>query len=667
MKELKDKILRHASLSTSSLTTQTPSINIVRPSGGSEHDIIQTLPDNSTLTKRSLVGRFHSQRNSGAQIKPAAEASPSFSGHNNREALSHMAAVPTAPNALSLSFFQDAHHVNAAGATFNAVGGDQIVNYAPNPCTLTFQVRQSQPCIDIVDPISLPIAVYTLPYAEGASWDPNLVCLDGTRTALLDDLWKWINEADGSKAAEIFLLMDVAGSGKSAIAHTIAQRSHSYGLLASSFFFSRDIPDRRVPRKLFSTITRDLASWNKDHAQYISRVLEDHRSLASASQSRQFNGLVLEPFSRHRIDQPIVIVIDALDEGYDSETVSILRNKVPELPGTFRIVVTSRPKDDIVTGLLDVDHVQCRSIDIHGSLNQMDIALYIDNRLRHISSRKRLGLHWPDPQLTLDFTTKAGGSFIWVSTISDYLCDTTYPDKGLRKLLYQRNPSGLHAEAKIDDLYAEILSSCTWDDEDFASDYQLLVGAIMAARTPLSITALQSLHRSHPTLDVAEILRPLASLFTGLTDSSQPVQIIHLSFRDFLTHRAQRSPLHQRFYINEREQTERLALLCLLVMNKDFEACIPGTGYLTGGSETEGISPINESDVPEVLWYACRFWAEHITEIEAPIISEMILDELRIFFSTHLGVWIETLISRFQFQSLCGVRAWLQVNILFST
>jgi hypothetical protein len=407
------------------------------------------------------------------------------------------------------------------------------------------------------------------------------VCLDGTRTALLDDIWKWINEADGSKAAEIFLLMDVAGSGKSSIAHTIAQRSHSRGILASSFFFSRDIPDRRVPQKLFSTITRDLASWNKDHAQDISRILEDHRSLASASQSRQFEGLILEPFSRRRINQPIVIVIDALDEGCDSETVSILRNKVPELPGTFRIVVTSRPKDEIMAGVLDVDHVQCRSIDIHGSSNQMDIALYIDDRLRYISSRKRLGPHWPDPQLTLDFTTKAEGLFIWVSTISNYLCDTTYPDRKLRKLLYQRNASGLHAEAKMDELYAEILSSCTWDDEDFANEYQLLVGAIMVARTPLSMTALQSLHRTHPTLDVAEILRPLASLFTGLTDSSQPVQIIHLSLRDFLTYRAQISPLHQRFYVNEIDQSERLALLCLLVMNEDFKACIPGTGYLT--------------------------------------------------------------------------------------
>jgi hypothetical protein len=43
---------------------------------------------------------------------------------------------------------------------------------------------------------------------------------------------EWINEADAEeKKAEIFLLADVAGSGKSAIAHAVAQRSHNHGLL----------------------------------------------------------------------------------------------------------------------------------------------------------------------------------------------------------------------------------------------------------------------------------------------------------------------------------------------------------------------------------------------------------------------------------------------------
>jgi hypothetical protein len=101
-------------------------------------------------------------------------------------------------------------------------------------------------------------------------------------------------------------------------------------------------------------------------------------------------------------------------------------------------------------------------------------------------------------------------------------------------------------------------------------------------------------------------------------------------------------------------------------MNEEFKTHIPGTGYLTRQPETEGIPPIDGSGISEVLWYACRFWTEHIIDSEAPV-SEMVLNELHIFFSTHLAVWLEILISKFQFQSLSGVRAWLQVRFLLLT
>jgi ABC-type dipeptide/oligopeptide/nickel transport system ATPase component len=192
--------------------------------------------------------------------------------------------------------------------------------------------------------------------------------------ALLDDIWRWINEADAEKnKAEIFLLAGVAGSGKSAIAHSVAQRSHKDGLLASSFFFNRDIPERRVPQRLFSTLAHDLATLTKGVEEHIGHSLAKDRSLASASQSRQFDELILKPFIRHHINRPIVIVIDALDEGCDSETIAILRDEVPKLPGTFRIFITTRAKDEIMTDLLEMDHVQTRVIDIHGTPNRADI------------------------------------------------------------------------------------------------------------------------------------------------------------------------------------------------------------------------------------------------------------------------------------------------------
>jgi hypothetical protein len=86
------------------------------------------------------------------------------------------------------------------------------------------------------------------------------------------------------------------------------------------------------------------------------------------------------------------------------------------------------------------------------------------------------------------------------------------------------------------------------------------MGLIMAAKTPPSLPALKSLHRRHAEVDADGVVRPLGSLLTGLFDQDQPIHILHLSFRDFITCRAKLSLIHQRYYVNEKEHNQRLAV-----------------------------------------------------------------------------------------------------------
>jgi len=491
--------------------------------------------------------------------------------------------------------------------------------------------------------------------------------LQDTRRELLDDIWRWIYTAGETKTAVIFWLCDVAGAGKSALAHTVALKCFHEGILASSFFFDRNIPDRRSSQKLFSTIARDLVGLSKDLVRQVSHILENDRSVASASQSRQFAELILKPACQHRIGRPVVIVIDGLDEGCDRETLSILRHQVPKLPGTFRILVTSRPTDDIRTELSNISHVQHRSFDIHGDVNQRDIGLYIRDRLCYISTRKQLGADWPGAQRILDFTRQAEGLFVWVFTVSEYLLTAAYADRKLSALLYDKSLRCLPAEAKMRALYAEVLSTCDWSDQDFVHDYKLVIGTIIAAKTPLSPSALQSLHRECPNLEVDEVLRPLSSVLTGFINDGHPIRILHLSFRDFLAYHGQFPSVHERFQVNEREHSQRLALSCLHVLNEDLTADIRGTGYLTTEFSTESVEieriPLDGSQVTEVLWYACRFWTEHILDVEGPV-SVAFLGALHQFLTEKLIIWIEVLNSRYPFQTLYAVREWLQVSVL---
>jgi hypothetical protein len=511
-----------------------------------------------------------------------------------------------------------------------------------------------------VDLIAQTATLDKLPYAVGASWSSNEACLPNTREALLEDIWKWIDTADVKGIASIFCLTSVAGAGKSAIAHTVAQRCHDEGVLASSFFFNREVAGRNDPKMLLSTIARDLAGQSKGLCEQISLAIESDRSLATASISRQFGPLILAPCLRYPADRPLVIVIDALDEGYNNELLKILRDEIPKLPGTFRIFLTFRVIRDINKFMAQVNHVRPRSIDIHERTNLEDIAIYIKHELKNVAELQELGDDWPDQHLADEFTRKAEGLFLWVATVSRYLCRTTYPDNKLRLFLSNSVPTGLPAEKKMDDLYAAILHACDWDDDDFVEGYGLVMGAILAAKTPLSMSALQSLHHTMPALCVAEVIPCLSSLLTGLTDKKRPVQILHLSLHDFLTIRAQLSQDHTQFWISEKEHSQRLAVLCLTVLNEGLKQDTHGVGYLMGNSRS--IPKMTDSDISEELLYACRFWMHHILEVEAPVPS-LLIKSLQIFVSTQMTFWMEILTSINKFQQLLPLRIWVQVCI----
>jgi hypothetical protein len=188
------------------------------------------------------------------------------------------------------------------------------------------------------------------------------------------------------------------------------------------------------------------------------------------------------------------------------------------------------------------------------------------------------------------------------------------------------------------------------------------MGAIMAVKSLLSLSALQSLHQKNPALDIDSGLRPLSPLLTGLFEKDQPIQILHLSFCDSITRRTQSSLLHRHFHVSERAHNQRLSILCLHVLDEDLTSHTPGIGYLTVlRRDIEGIPSVDKSQISEVLWYACRFWTEHIIEIEAPVSVEL-LDGLHRFLATKLTVWMEVLSTQYPFQTLSNVRAWVQVS-----
>ncbi|KAF7966895.1 hypothetical protein HWV62_36625 [Athelia sp. TMB] len=410
------------------------------------------------------------------------------------------------------------------------------------------------------DQLALRRALESLRYAEGASWNPTLGCLPGTRLAVLTVIDEW-SRSIGPQI--VFLLKTVAGSGKSAIAHSVAQMFHENGHLVSSFFFSRDIINRDTPRYLFTTIARDIANRHSAFAADIGRALKDDPTLASAPLSQQFEKLICGPLHRHPTHSSIVVVIDALDEGISKELGVILSCDIVNLPANLQFFITSRPTSNIERWLKGKDHVMLHTIELDSDENQQDITTYVNAKLQDQHTKSKIENTQLDETVVYNLITMSEGLFVWIAAVFDYLDNVSNPTQEILSLV---SPSGLPGYTAIDrtmdDLCATILEPCIdWQDERFRRNYQHIIGVIVAARRPLSLAALQALH------DDEQSLEDLLKRFQGIVvenweGQDRTFRISHLSFRGFIMDRAA-----LKFYIAEKESIKKLANLCLQVMD----------------------------------------------------------------------------------------------------
>ena len=107
-------------------------------------------------------------------------------------------------------------------------------------------------------------------YAVAARYDcrpDRRACLEATRTGVLDNIFTWAHGRapsgdpaldSTSEQPEIYWLNGLAGTGKTTIAYTVAERCHEEGILGASFFCSRSDSDCNNPSMIFTTIAYQL-------------------------------------------------------------------------------------------------------------------------------------------------------------------------------------------------------------------------------------------------------------------------------------------------------------------------------------------------------------------------------------------------------------------------
>ncbi|KAN0086005.1 hypothetical protein V8E55_007139 [Tylopilus felleus] len=480
-----------------------------------------------------------------------------------------------------------------------------------------------------------------LPRAEGARFQSEKGCLPGTREAFLKEICNILNNPDGD-APRVCLLTGVAGSGKSAVAHSIARLYHEQKRLGSSYCFSRSEVAQRNPTNLFTTIARDLSSRDPQYKAALCQVLKDDEGLCT-SQSRmdQLERLVIEPWQDLHAIGPLVIVIDALDESGDPTSrqhiLRALSAKIANnsLPSHLRFLITARLETDIRTELAGYPQtVHKQMSEIPEDVVDGDIETFIRHSLHN--QYTELESFWPGGEWCRRLRRHSQRLFQWASTACDFIRRIEVTELDLRErvevLLQVDNTKGVHP---LDKLYQTILEQLFTLD-GARPRFQKVMAVVLALHEPLSINSLSAL--SIPRLNIREIIKSLGSLLDGVLDDEKPIRPLHTSFRDFLLDEDRSSIFHVDIQSQHSLRLGRALLTCMRTMLR-FNICDLKDSRIRNADIPDLPTRVNTA-IPPHLAYSCRYWMHHLQRADCtPDLS----NEVTLFFKDMFPYWLEAI------------------------
>ncbi|KIM20677.1 hypothetical protein M408DRAFT_48730, partial [Serendipita vermifera MAFF 305830] len=175
----------------------------------------------------------------------------------------------------------------------------------------------------------------------------HVSCLPGTRKKTLTAIRHWAN--DNNTTNRMFCLLDVAGSGKSTVAKTMADEWKAENRLVARFFFSRDTAETMSTKSFCSTVATTFAACNNTFEASMKRYMQTQPDWQLLPLEEQFEGIVSGPL--RKCQQPAILMIDALDEcgkehGVRGKLLKMLFSQYHSV-SLLRILVTGRPESDI--------------------------------------------------------------------------------------------------------------------------------------------------------------------------------------------------------------------------------------------------------------------------------------------------------------------------------
>jgi WD40 repeat protein len=513
----------------------------------------------------------------------------------------------------------------------------------------SLQIDQTSVLLDIDKRLLLD----SLPRAEDAGYDSrvedgNPTCHPQTRGTILSDIRQW---ADDPGSKNIFWLNGMAGTGKSTISRTLCSNFSQKGCLAASFFFKKGESNRGNCNRFFTTVAYQLALKESSFAAVLRGSLDREPDLMHKSLGEQWEKLIIEPLSlippSQRKSQTLVLVVDALDECDEDKDIRLLIHLFSgaswlPVPWRLKAFITSRPELPIRLGFGAVQGT-FQDLILHEVSTEVvasDLYIFLQDEFDQIRgdynasvpTHRQLPDTWPGSDSVRRIADMATPLFIFAATVCRFVSDRKggSPMVQLQKFLsfQTRNQT-----SKLEAIYIPVLNEMISDmperaREEVLADFHLIVGTIILLASPLSTGSLASLLGLQSGM-VEDRLDHLHSVLSVPSGPDQPVRLLHLSFRDFLTDPKQKAG--NPFWIDGQRAHRYIASRCISILGRQLCKDV---------RKVYGIAKSYRDNIrlPPEFRYACVSWIYHLTAANASVRDG---DEVHKFLDQHFLHWVE--------------------------
>ncbi|KAI3608465.1 nacht and wd40 domain protein [Moniliophthora roreri] len=378
---------------------------------------------------------------------------------------------------------------------------------------------------------------------------PETSCSPGTRLESLLYLRKWAFEGEES----VMWLSGIAGSGKSSLMGTLYTTARNMGHTSRLGAYIRfDRAEYTDPSVFVRELACQLAEFDERLGQAVAKALQQSPRVP-VELLTQFKEYIVDPLQsvpEMHDEGPIFVLIDALDEcdrdnakrEFRAQLLKLLRAKdLLKLLPFLRILIASRPDDDIRVAFDGREHVLQHTLDPSSPETKRDIAHFLrvklaDERFSALDQKKK-------SQAVERLSERASGLF--VAEDVEARLDTFLGVKAAKdiphalEILYQTaldalvDEDGVDIKEQIKTVLGLILAanqrSFFWESK-YPITIEILNGLVQSSGVGVTLGSPDNCSPKH--FNVQSVVRKLGSVL--IDDGARGLRLMHQSFDDFL-------------------------------------------------------------------------------------------------------------------------------------